>query len=198
MTAHTSDIDSQVVGDHRRGVGVRHSAASLLEYDLTVIARTAEDTVRAAGGWLCDRVRAGWKVSVLLTDSDDVLPLHVLGVRTVPAGTDPIALVQSNPAALAIPADLLDSDKSVRASVVRAAERGAMELTVWGCAPAQQGALAGRMAPTRHQMSGAARAFKSQALVAAGSPCATVDLAEQFYSCALWYPAEGPDLSPVG
>lgn len=184
MTAHNS-------------VGVRHSGASLLEYDLTVIARDAADAVGAAGGWLCDRVRAGWRVNVVLTERDaDVRPFEVLGVRTMPAGTDPAELVRSGPAALAISADVLEADQGLRADVLRMVERGGTEFTVWG--DWQPGVLAGRVSPTRHRMSGAARAFKKQALAVAGTSCAATDSAEQFHSCALWYPPEGADLMPVG
>jgi hypothetical protein len=196
MTARNSDIDSAVIFADRQGVGVRGSAASLLEYDLTVIARDVADVVQAAGGWLCDRVRAGWQVSVVLTGDFDVRPFQVLGVRAMPAGTDLLALVRSGPAALAISADVLDADPTLRADVLRVVERGGTELTVWG--KWHSGVLAGRVAPTRHRMSAAARAFKGHALAAAGSSCGTNDSVEEFHSCALWYPPEGSDLMPVG
>lgn len=196
MTARNSDVDASVLFDERSGVGVRASAASLLEYDLVVIARDAHELVGAAGGWLCDRVRAGWRVNAVLTDSADVRPLQVLGVRAVHVDTDCAALVRENPAAVAISASILERDNALRADILRAVERGSAELTVWG--RWQPGVLAGRVSPTRHRLSGAARAFKVQALVAAGSPCTTTDSVEEFHSCALWYPPEGPDLMPVG
>lgn len=196
MTVRTSDVDSSVMFADRQGVGVRHSAGSLLEYDLTVIAVDAADVVRAAGGWLCDRARAGWRVNVLLTADADVRPFQVLGVRTMSADIDPVELVRSNPAALAISADLLDAHQRLRTQILRVLERGGTELTVWG--QWQSGVLAGRVAPTRHRLSGAARAFKTQALAVAGSPCSAIDSAEDFYSCSLWYPPEGSDLMPVG
>jgi hypothetical protein len=152
--------------------------------------------VRAAGGWLCDRVRAGWRVSAVLTGASDARPFQVLGVRAMPVGTDPLVLVRSGPAALAISADVLDADQALRAEVLRVVERGGTELTVWG--QWESGVLAGRVAPTRHQLSGAARAFKTQALTVAGSNCAATDSVEEFHSCALWYPPEGSDLMPVG
>lgn len=196
MTAHTADIDGSIAIADRHGVGVRPSAASLLEYDLTVIARGAQDVVRAAGGWLCDRVRAGWKVSVFTGTADAPAAAGVLGVRVLPADADPVGLVRSTSAALAISAELLDADQVLRAEVLRAVDRCGVELTVWGATPA--GFLAGRMTTTRHQLSGAARAFKSQALAAAGSAGTVADLVEEFRSCGLWYPPEGPDLTPVG
>jgi len=196
MTAHNSDIDSAVIVADRHGVGVRGSTECLLEYDLTVIARDAAEVVAAAGGWLCDRVRAGWRVSVLLTGVADERPFQVLGVRVLPAGTEPLAVVRSGPAALAIAADVLESDQQLRTDVLRTVERGGTEFTVWG--DWRSGVLAGRVSPTRHQMSGAARAFKRQALAVAGSACVTNDSVEEFHSWALWYPPEGSDLMPVG
>jgi len=199
MTARNSDVDSTVMFAEREGVGVRHSAASLLEYDLIVVVGNPADAVRAAGGWLCDRVRAGWRVNVVFTgriEDADVRPFEVLGVRTLPAGADPVELVRSGPAALAVAADVLESDPGLRADVLRVVERGGTEFTVWG--DWQPGVLAGRVSPTRHRMSGAARAFKKQALAVAGTPGAATDSAEQFHSCALWYPPEGSDLMPVG
>lgn len=196
MTARSSDIVASVMFAERRGVGVRHSVAGLLEYDLTVIGRDAVDVVCAAGGWLCDRVRAGWRVSVLLTEAADSRPFQVLGARGMAADTDPVSLVRSSPAALAISADLLEVDQVLRAEIQRLAERGSAELTVWGQWP--RGVLAGRVSPTRHRPSAAARAFKSHALAAAGSSSTATDSAEEFHSCALWYPPDGSDLVPVG
>jgi hypothetical protein len=63
-------------------VGVRASASALLSYDLTVVATDVRDVVAGAGGWLYDRVRAGWKVTVVIPASSDARPLEVLGVRT--------------------------------------------------------------------------------------------------------------------
>ena len=196
MTARNSDIDSAVLFADRQSVGVRGSTASLLEYDLTVIADSVADVVQAAGGWLCDRVRAGWQVSAVLTGDFDARPFQVLGVRAMPADTDALALVRSGPAALAIAADVLESDERLRMEVLRAVERGGTEFTVWG--DWRSGVLAGRVSPTRHRMSAAARAFKGHALAVAGSSCGANDSVEEFHSCALWYPPEGSDLMPVG
>ncbi|KAB7758055.1 hypothetical protein [Mycolicibacterium mucogenicum] len=195
MTAHTADIDGPIVIADRDRIGVGRSAASLLEYDLTVIASDAEDVVRAAGGWLCDRVLAGWKVGMFTAATAAPAAAGVLGVRLLPADTDLIALVRSTSAALAISAEFLDANEALRAEVLRAVDRSGLELTVWGTMPA--GALAGRLAINRHRLSGAARAFKSHALAASGSSCTSAGLAEEFRSCGSWYPPEGPDLTPV-
>lgn len=177
----------------RRGVGVRASETALLSYDLTVVATDAADVVAGAGGWLYDRVRAGWKVSVVVPASCDVRPLEILGVGAYSAGRDARDL-PAEPAALAVPASLFESDQGLRRHVTGALKRGTAEVTLWGaCATADVGYRVDR---TQYRLSPAARAFKAHALNAAGVTT-TVGAVEQFHSCALWYPADGPDLNAV-
>ena len=47
-----------------------------MRYRLDVVAANAADAVRFAGGWMYDRVMAGWDVTVLLADRTDERPLH--------------------------------------------------------------------------------------------------------------------------
>lgn len=177
----------------RRGVGVRASATALMSYDLTVVAGDAGDVVGGAGGWLFDRVRAGWKVSVVIPASCDVRPLEILGVNTYFAGRDANDLAPE-PAALAVSARLFGSDTALRRHVSAALKRGTAEVTMWGdCAAADVGFSVDRM---QYRLSPAARAFKAQALAAAGLTAAVAPV-EQFHSCALWYPADGTDLTVV-
>ena len=53
-----------------------------MRYRLDVVAANAADAVRFAGGWMYDRVMAGWDVTVLLADRSDERPLQILGVAT--------------------------------------------------------------------------------------------------------------------
>ena len=53
-----------------------------MRYRLDVVAADVADVVRCAGGWMYDRVMAGWDVTVLLADGADKRPLHILGVET--------------------------------------------------------------------------------------------------------------------
>ena len=53
-----------------------------LRYRLDVVAANPVDVVQSAGGWLYDRMMAGWEVTVLLPDGFDTRPLRILGVRT--------------------------------------------------------------------------------------------------------------------
>lgn len=61
-------------------------------YQLDVLGVDATDVVRSAGGWLFDRVMAGWDVQVTLTRACDVRPLQILGLRIGECRDDPVAL----------------------------------------------------------------------------------------------------------
>ena len=52
-----------------------------MRYRLDVVAPTVLDAVRFAGGWVCDRVMAGWDVTVLIGNDEDVRPLEILGAE---------------------------------------------------------------------------------------------------------------------
>ncbi len=173
--------------------GVRASMDALLSYDLTVLATDIGDVVAGAGGWLYDRVRAGWKITVVIPAGGDARPLEILGVRTVAAGRAAHAL-PAEPAALAVPAGLLGADATVRRHVVDALKRGTAEVTIWGdCANLDVGFA---VRPAQYRLSPAARVFKAHALAAAGLGAAAAPV-EHFHSRALWYPADGPDLTAI-
>ena len=189
MKAHSIRSEDRTVFGDRRGVGVRASETALLTYDLTVVASDVVDVVTGAGGWLYDRVRAGWRVTVVVPAFSDVRPLDILGVTTVTAGRQARQL-STEPAALAVSARAFGVDAELKRHVARALEQGTTEVTMWG-----DHAAAGAV-PVQFRLSPAARAFKAHALTAAGVS-ATVSGTEQFHSCALWYPADGPDLVSV-
>ena len=52
-----------------------------VKYRLDVVASSPADVVCAVGGWLYDRVRAGWEVNVLLPQKCDSRPLQILGIQ---------------------------------------------------------------------------------------------------------------------
>ena len=54
-----------------------------MRYRLDVVAPTVLDAVQYAGGWVYDRVMAGWDVTVLVANDDDVRPLKILGADTL-------------------------------------------------------------------------------------------------------------------
>ncbi|MCU1678301.1 MAG: hypothetical protein JWM93_3059 [Frankiales bacterium] len=142
-------------------------AGRILRYQLNVVASTTEDVVQSAGGWLCDRARAGWDVNVLVAGGANPQPLAILGATARDLDESFVSMVRnaSRVGALAVSADLLAADVRVREEILRVLKRGLTEVVVWGN---QWPAELGRQAdPVQHRVSPAARAFKSHALVAA-------------------------------
>ncbi len=152
------------------GVGpdrVPTSAARILRYQLNVVASTTEDVVESAGGWLCDRARAGWDVNVLVADGGDPRPLTILGATALDLDDGFLSMVQERIARRGIGGE----HRSVGRRPARprrgasGVEAGLTEITVWGT---QWPPELGRQADSvQHRVSSAARAFKSHALVAA-------------------------------
>jgi hypothetical protein len=142
-------------------------AGRILRYQLDVIASTAQDVLQSAGGWLCDRARAGWDVNVLVAGDGDPRPLAILGATALDLDEGFLAMVRSasRVGVLAVSADLLADDVRVREEILQVLKRGLTEVIVWGKRwPAELGAQAD---PVPHRVSPAARAFKTHALIAA-------------------------------
>jgi hypothetical protein len=150
-----------------------------MRYRLDVVAPTVLDAVRFAGGWVYDRVMAGWDVTVLVGDDEDVRPLEILGaevrdLESVLVSWDD----RPHPQTIAVAADLFDRDSRVRKGVLTALEQGATEVTLWGeRLPAE---LDESVDSVQHRLSAAARAFKAQALAAANASEAAVANTETF------------------
>jgi hypothetical protein len=139
-------------------------ARQIDRYQLHVIAATMADVVRSAGGWLCDRARAGWDVNVLTADRHDPRPLTMLGASALDLDSDFASLVKhaSPGGAIAVSGDLLRTDGRVRQDILRVLKRGLTEVTVWGESwPAEFGR---QVDPVEHRLSAAARAFKAHAM----------------------------------
>jgi hypothetical protein len=140
-----------------------------VKYRLDVVACSAADVVGSVGGWLYDRVRAGWDVNVLLAQECDDRPLQILGVHAVKL--DPRILATSTECAargLAVSADIFAADGRIRKEVLAALDHWMTEVTLWHEDwPLNVGH---RTTTVQHVLSGAARAFKRHALAAAGLP----------------------------
>jgi hypothetical protein len=176
--------------------GRKTSTSRLSTYPLHVIAPSVADIVECAGGWLFDRVMVGWSVNVLVSGHCDLLPLRILGLNTIPAGSGFDALqIQKCPTALAVSADAIAGDENVRRHVLAAMDRGT-EVTLWGEHWPTQ--VDRRVELVEHRLSAAARAFKARALLAAATPRRSAGPTEKFRSGARWNSARGPDLSPAG
>ena len=121
------------------------------------------DAVRFAGGWIYDRVMAGWDVTVLLARSTDERPLDILGVETGiwnrcwrSGKTGPTRRPSRSPPTCS------PATNGCASGVLGALEQGLTEVTLWGeRLPAE---LDDSVGPVAHHLSAAARAFKSQAL----------------------------------
>jgi len=162
--------------DDKTAAGIRPvdrpqtGGAAIHRYQLTVVAGSTADVVQSAGGWLCDRARAGWDVNVFVADSSDQLSLTILGATTLRLDDDFSSVMReiSPGGALAVSADLLSTDSRVRSGVVNALKRGLADVTVWGKHwPAELGR---QVDSVQHRVSSAARAFKLHALAAADVP----------------------------
>jgi hypothetical protein len=151
-----------------------------MRYRLDVVAPTVLDAVRFAGGWVYDRVMAGWDVTVLIGTDEDVRPLEILGAEV----RDLESVLEAweerpHPQTVAVAADLFDRDARVRQGVLEALEQGATEVTLWG--ERLPAVLDESVDSVQHRLSAAARAFKAQALEAANeSEAAAVGHTETF------------------
>lgn len=59
-----------------------------MRYRLDVVAPNVDDAVRAAGGWMFDRVMAGWDVRVMVAEGGDFRPLRIIGAEIADLETE--------------------------------------------------------------------------------------------------------------
>lgn len=138
-----------------------------MRYRLDVVAPSVAEVVRNAGGWLVDRVMAGWDVTVMITGDDEIRPLQILGVETADLETVmQLWEERPHPQTVAVAAELFVSDARVREGVLGALEQGLTEVTLWGEHWPEE--LDSTVDSVQHELSAAARAFKAQALAATG------------------------------
>jgi hypothetical protein len=170
MITPTFDISS----NRLRSVQAAGAEVDGLRYRLDVVAVDALDAVQSAGGWLYDRAMAGWEVRVRLANSCDIRPLQILGVAGVELNSGYGA--GSAARSLAVSAAVFGADADVRKEVLKALDDGWTELALWGDGWPLR--VNRGIARAQHVLSAAARSFKRQALVAAGTDCAAADLSE--------------------
>ncbi|CDO86428.1 hypothetical protein AWC29_09150 [Mycobacterium triplex] len=148
-----------------------------LRYRLDVVAGSAVDVVHSAGGWLYDRVMAGWEVTVLLPGSCDTRPLRILGVAVMDTESDFVPTAMGSTShTLAVSAEAFSADPRVRDKVLKSLEDRLTEVALWGDGW-PLGVNRG-MTRAQHVLSTAARKFKGYALAAAGIPSALVEPTE--------------------
>ena len=151
-----------------------------MRYRLDVIAPNVVDAVESVGGWLFDRAMGGWDVNVMVYDHEDPRPLTILGARSLDI-SDALTSWRGRPPAqtVAIAADLFCRDARVRQSFLEVLCRRPTEVTLWG--EPRPVELESSVDEMRHELSHAARVFKSHALAAAcGHETARVGDTETF------------------
>lgn len=173
------------IGQSGRVSGGRatHGNGECLRYRLDVVAGSAVDVVHSAGGWLYDRVMAGWEVTVLLPGSCDTRPLRILGVRVLNTESEYVpTAVGSTSHTLAVSAEAFTADAQVRDKVLKSLDDRLTEVALWGDGW-PLGVNRG-MTRAQHVLSAAARRFKGYALAAAGVPSALVEPSETLLCAA--------------
>lgn len=152
-----------------------------MRYRLDVVAASVADAVTFAGGWVFDRVMAGWDVTVLIAGDEDVRPIHILGADTLDLETAlGLWAERPHPHTLAVSADLFGRDPRIRAGVLGALDHGTTEVTLWGETWPPE--LDRTVDSVQHPLSAAARAFKAQALASLEQSGAPVGTTETFRS----------------
>jgi hypothetical protein len=145
----------------------RHHDRAAVKYCLDVVAPSAADVVRCIGGWVYDRVRAGWEVNVLLPQQCDSRALQILGVHA--SELDALLSPATSGCAahsLAVSAEIFASNAQVRQQLLKALDHRLTEVALWH--DDWPLAIGHRTTTVQHVLSGAARAFKHHALIAAG------------------------------
>jgi hypothetical protein len=197
MAARSLDTTDRGVQGVRgtAGSGVRADERDV-RYRIDVIGPNVLDVVTHAGGWLFDRVMAGWDVTVLVADHPNDRPLQILGTQTLDLEYALASLDRRPPPqTLAVAADLFADDPRVRQMVRQALDHGLTEVGLWGQTwPAE---LKDSVDSEHYQLSAAARVFKAQALAAAGAPDASAGVTETFRSTSMAGPFVAADPVPA-
>ncbi|MDT5015022.1 MAG: hypothetical protein QOD39_1182 [Mycobacterium sp.] len=166
-----------------------------MRYRLDVVTATVTDAVKYAGGWIYDRVMAGWDVTVLVGNHEDLRPLQILGAEALDLES---VLAdwegRPHPQTVAVAAELFDRDPRVLQHVRNALDQGATEVTLWGeRLPAE---FDHSVDSAQHQLSAAARAFKARALAAANDPAAVSVGHTETFRCGMMA-SVAADLTPA-
>ncbi|MXP23294.1 hypothetical protein GIY30_18315 [Gordonia sp. HNM0687] len=165
-----------------------------MKYQLDIISDSVGDLVLHAGGWIYDRVTAGWEVNIALPLGADPRPVRILGAAPTVLDITGHRLRACRPA-IATSVDFCRRNGEV-AKVVASAARNETEVTMWG--EDGFGIDSTASVPVSHRLSVAARAFKTQALAACGDHPLMVCRHETFRSVNLADADLVADLVPAG
>ncbi|WP_194290968.1 hypothetical protein [Nocardia aurantia] len=150
-----------------------------MRYRMAVVTHSTADLVNVAGGWLFDRVMAGWDVTVLAPDLSDPRPLRILGARVVDL-RDAMAIRRARvvPQSYALSATVCATEERVHDWALSCLGRGGHEVTLWGEDLPDE--LGSRTTAAQHAPSRAARAFKARAMAAIADPARPIAEVETF------------------
>ncbi|QLL09935.1 hypothetical protein H0P51_02140 [Mycobacterium vicinigordonae] len=154
-----------------------------LRHRLDVFAADTGDVVQTTGGWLFDRVMAGWEVNVLLPRGCAARPLQVLGVQVLDLGAE-FDTRDGQTQGLAVSCEAFNADERVRDRVRDALDKRLIDVALWG-ENWPLGMTRG-LRRVEYTLSAAARAFKGQALHAAGIGYSSVDSVEALVTDSAW------------
>jgi hypothetical protein len=148
---------------------------------LSVMSATVGDAVQFAGGLIYDRVKVGWRVTVLLllplAEDEDTRALRILGADVTDIA-DPPTQLRERPTALAASTEMFTHHATTRSELKAAMATNTTEVILWGSdfpADLEHGSRKITYRPSR-----AALVFKGHALVAAGLDPASIEQAETF------------------
>jgi hypothetical protein len=160
----------------------RARSSTVLRHEMTVVASGVVDVVASTGGWLYDRRMAGWHVNVLVADREGERALRILGADVLDLSGDLEAITDDpdRAATLAVAADVFVADGRVRRYVATSDRRRA-EVALWG----DTSSLDENVSAVSYRLSAAARAFKAQALLAAGCGSESVAPTEALFRCGV-------------
>lgn len=183
MVTPTFDISGHPANRARR----TSADGEVLRHRLDVFAARPHDVVQTAGGWLFDRVMAGWQVNVMLPgdgrgEGGD-RSLRILGVQVLDLEfeLDPSAPLSQS---LAVSGEAFVAHECLREKMRKAMGNRLVEVALWG-----QGWPLGidrALVRTEYRLSAAARAFKGQALRAAGIAYQAIDPTETLFTDSAW------------
>jgi hypothetical protein len=160
----------------------RARASAVLRHEMTVVAASVADVVGSTGGWLYDRRMAGWQVNVLVADRVGERALRILGADVLDLSAD-LEAISDDPdraATLAVAADVYATDGRVR-RFVSTSDRRRAEVALWG----DTGSFGENVSAVSYRLSAAAKAFKAQALLAAGVANGSVAAEEPLFRCGV-------------
>jgi hypothetical protein len=162
-----------------------HATRPPTKYRLAVLADSAADVARHAGGLLCDLTLSGWEVTVLVSSNQDLRGLRILGVQTLDLEYAlSVSGLGPRPHAIAVAGDLYRRDPRVQCGVLQALKQGVTDLMLWQAPPEPElDPLIG--AAVHHHSSSAATAFKEHALAALRASASDPAGAERFRSSTL-------------